>query len=166
MAMKRLGLAGLVMAATVGGAVAQDQGLTGYWSGTYDCAQGLTGINLTIRQGFGVTVEAVFHFYPVPQNPKVPIGCFKMLGRHDPETREFVLESDESQWLEQPQGYVTVNFRGMLGAGGRSMRGQVEGPGCAQFELQRLERPPLAPPACSSALNISGDPMPARTASR
>jgi hypothetical protein len=129
--------------------------VTGYWRGTYGCAQGLTGINLTIRQGFGVTIEAVFHFYAVPQNPGVPTGCFRMLGQYDPATRAFVLESDERQWIVQPPNYLVVNFRGTLGADGRSMRGRVEGPGFTQFDLQRLERPPLAPPACTNALPLS-----------
>jgi hypothetical protein len=154
-------LAGLLAVGTSGGAMAQDQGLTGYWAGSYDCAQGLTGINLTVRQGFGVTVEAVFHFYAVAQNPGVPTGCFRMLGRYDPDTRAFVLETDESQWIVQPRGYVTVNFRGQLGPDGGGMRGQVIGPGCTQFSLQRLERPPLAPAQCTSALNISQLPAPA-----
>ena len=153
--MKRLMLAGLLGATMAGGAAAQDSPLTGYWRGTYDCAQGLTGLNLTVRQFFGDSVEAVFHFYAVPQNPGVPTGCFKMSGRLDPATGEFFLESDESRWLVQPPNYVVVNFRGMLSRDGRAMRGQVDGPGCTRFALQRLERPPLAPEACTSALNLS-----------
>jgi hypothetical protein len=82
-----------------------------------------------------------------------------MSGRFDATSGEFVLESDESRWLVQPPNYIVVNFRGVLGQGGRSMRGLVEGPGCTQFALQRLERPPLAPDACTSALKISGVPL-------
>jgi hypothetical protein len=155
--MKRMALAGIV--ATGLALPAQAQQVTGYWRGTYDCAQGLTGINLTIRQGFGVTIEAVFHFYAVAQNPGVPTGCFRMLGQYDPATRSFVLESDERQWIVQPPNYLVVNFRGALSADGRSMQGRVEGPGCSQFGLQRLERPPLAPPACTNALPLSALPL-------
>ncbi len=154
--MRRIALAGALTVAVAGGAAAQEPRLTGYWRGTYDCAQGLTGINLTIRQSFGTAVEAVFHFYAVPQNPGVPTGCFKMSGRLDPATREFVLESDESRWLVRPPDYVVVNFHGILGADGRSMRGRVEGPGCTQFGLRRLDSPPPAPDPCTTALNISG----------
>jgi len=157
--MRRLALAGVLAATMASGASAQEASLTGYWRGTYDCAQGLTGINLTVRQGFGTSVEAVFHFYAVPQNPGVPTGCFKMSGRLDPNTREFVLESDESRWLVRPPDYVVVNFRGILGRDGRSMRGRVEGPGCTQFGLQRLDAPPPAPDPCTAALNISAVPL-------
>lgn len=154
--MRRVVLAGILSAMAAGSAAGQSIELTGYWRGTYDCAQGLTGINLTIRQGFGSAVDAVFHFYAVPQNPGVPTGCFKMRGRLDPYTREFSLTSDNGQWIVRPPDYVVVNFHGSLGADGRSMRGRVEGPGCSQFDLQRLDRPPLAPLACSDALNLSG----------
>lgn len=168
--MRRLALAG-TLAVTMGAtASAQEASLTGYWRGTYDCAQGLTGINLTIRQGVGTAVEAVFHFYAVPQNPGVPTGCFKMSGRLDPNTREFVLESDESRWLVRPPDYVVVNFHGILGRNGRSMRGRVEGPGCTQFGLRRLDAPPPAPDPCTTALNLSavppGDPGTAPVAAR
>jgi hypothetical protein len=156
--MKRMVLALVLGMVAAGGVQAQDVTLTGYWHGTYDCAQGLTGVNLTIRQGFGTAVEAVFHFYAVPQNPGVPTGCFRMTGRHDPYTHAFSLVSDESQWIVHPPDYLVVNFQGTLGVDGRSMRGRVEGPGCTSFDLQRLERPPLAPPSCTTALNISGMP--------
>jgi hypothetical protein len=153
--MGRIVLAGMLSVAVAGSAAAQNIELTGYWRGTYDCAQGLTGVNLTIRQGMGAAVEAVFHFYAVPQNPGVPTGCFRMQGHLDPGTREFSLTSDDGQWIVRPYGYIVVNFLGRLGADGRSMQGFVEGPGCTQFDLQRLDRPPRAPAACSDALNLS-----------
>jgi len=85
--MSRVVLAGIVTAIVAGSAAAQSVELTGYWRGTYECAQGVTGANLTIRQGFGTAIDAVLHFYAVPQNPGVPTGCFKMSGRFDPYTR-------------------------------------------------------------------------------
>src|SRR5919108_6415326 len=141
--MSRILLAGM-LSVVAGSAAGQGSELTGYWRGTYGCAQGLTGVNLTIRQGSGSAVEAVFHFYAVPQNPGVPTGCFRMRGHLDPKTREFSLTSDDGQWIVRPYGYVVVNFLGPLGADGRSMQGFVEGPGCTQFDLERLDRPPKA----------------------
>ena len=157
--MRRSVSAGILLAlAMTGSAAAQNAGLTGYWRGTYVCAQGLTGINLTIRQGLDSDVEAIFHFYAVPQNPDVPSGCFRMSGRLDPATRAFSLTSDDSRWIVRPPDYIVVDFHGSLGAEGRSMRGRVDGPGCTEFELQRLEQAPPAPLACSDALILSSPP--------
>ena len=153
--MRRLVVAGILSTVVVGSAAAQGVELTGYWRGTYECTQGLTGGNLTIRRGFGTAVDAVFHFYAVPQNPGVPTGCFRMRGRFDPYTREFTLTSDDGQWIVRPPNYVVANMKGTLSADGRSMRGQVEAQGCTHFDLQRLDKPPLAPAACSDALNLS-----------
>src|SRR5919108_1545639 len=106
--MSRILLAGM-LSVVAGSAAGQGSELTGYWRGTYGCAQGLTGVNLTIRQGSGSAVEAVFHFYAVPQNPGVPTGCFKMRGRIDPYTRQFSLKADHNQWLVRPPDYVAAD---------------------------------------------------------
>jgi hypothetical protein len=151
--MSRVVLAGMLSAIMAGSAAAQDVELTGYWRGTYGCAQGLTGVNLTIRQRAGSAVDAVFHFYAVPQNPGVPTGCFRMQGRLGANTHEFSLTSDNGQWIVRPGNYVVVNFHGRLSGDGRSMRGLVEGPGCSEFDLQRLDEPPAAPAACSELLS-------------
>jgi hypothetical protein len=120
--------------------------LAGRWQGTYYCAQGLTGVTLTIR-GTDAHAEALFHFYPVPQNPRVPIGCYTMRGHVD--SSEMVhLDSDESDWILKPAGYVTVNFRGRFSEGRQRITGRVEGPACSTFTMNRAEEAPPAPREC------------------
>lgn len=127
-------------------ASAQDR-LAGRWQGTYYCAQGLTGVTLTIR-GDDQNAEALFHFYPVPANPNVPIGCYTMHGHVDTASGAIDLESDESRWILRPSGYVTVNFRGRFSGGRDRITGRVEGPACSTFIMRRVEEAPPAPKEC------------------
>lgn len=121
--------------------------LAGRWQGTYYCAQGLTGVTLTIR-GDDQNAEALFHFYPVPANPAVPVGCYTMLGHVDTASGAINLESDESHWILRPSGYVTVNFRGRFSGGRDRIVGRVEGPACSTFIMRRVEEAPPAPKEC------------------
>ena len=144
--MIRLVAALLVGLLAMSSASAQDR-LAGRWQGTYYCAQGLTGVTLTIR-GDDERAEALFHFYPVPENPDVPVGCYTMFGNVDTATGRINLESDESRWILRPANYVTVNFRGRFSGGRHRIIGRVEGPGCSTFTMRRVEEAPPAPRAC------------------
>jgi hypothetical protein len=53
------------------------------WQGEYECAQGVTGLTLTLDIGQGGQVRGLFDFYPVAENPAVPHGCFQMSGSLD-----------------------------------------------------------------------------------
>ena len=137
----------LIMILAVAPASAQNR-LAGRWQGTYYCAQGLTGVTLTIR-GTDEHAEALFHFYPVPQNPNVPIGCYSMMGYVDPATETVHLDSDDkTDWILRPANYVTVNFRGRFSDGRQRITGRVEGPACSTFTMRRVEEAPPAPREC------------------
>lgn len=142
-------------ALTAAPALAQGGGLTGYWQGRYDCAQGITGVTLTIRESMDGEAEGLFLFYAVAENPGVPTGCYRLRGRYDPASREVRLVSDETQWLWRPENYVTVNFVGRMEASGGRMRGIVQGPGCTAFDLRRVEDAPPAPEPCVGAMRLS-----------
>lgn len=145
--MIRLVVVLLIAWMTAGAASAQTK-LAGRWQGTYYCAQGLTGVTLTIR-GDDKNAEALFHFYPVPQNPTVPTGCYTMMGYVDPATDTVHLDSDDkTDWILRPTGYVTVNFRGRFSDGRQRITGRVEGPACSTFTMRRVEEAPPAPKEC------------------
>ena len=131
---------------TTSAASAQDR-LAGRWQGTYYCTQGLTGVTLTIR-GDDARAEALFHFYPVAENPTVPVGCYTMFGHVDSASGAINLESDDSHWILRPANYITVNFRGRFAGGRHRIVGRVEGPGCSTFTLRRVEEAPPAPKEC------------------
>lgn len=149
----------LLIALVAATAVSAQNRLAGRWQGTYYCAQGLTGVTLTIR-GDDAQAEALFHFYPVPQNPNVPTGCYTMFGHVDTGTGTINLESDESHWILKPPNYVTVNFRGRFSAGRQRITGRVEGPACSTFILRRVEEAPPAPKECFLELPTVGLPLP------
>jgi hypothetical protein len=137
--------AGYLIARSVPVAAAQSAGqpevvaLSGAWRGSYTCAQGVTGLTLTIEAGpHGVT--ALFDFYAVPENPTVPAGRFKMAGFYDSNARTLTLHPRE--WLRQPPGYLTVGIRAHVDLEWGVMLGSVTGStsetyGCTWVRLRR-----------------------------
>ncbi|MGW3949525.1 protein kinase domain-containing protein [Streptomyces sp. NPDC004752] len=74
--------------------------VVGEWRGSYYCAQGQTGLTLTISQDDG-DLTATFAFYPIASDPDVARGSFAMRGTyHGTRMRLY-----GDHWLEQPEGY-------------------------------------------------------------
>jgi hypothetical protein len=130
----RAAVALLAALLAAGPAAAQDD-LRGTWRGTYVCAQGNTALALTIEPRKDGSLYALFHFEAAPDNPDVPTGCYEMLGRFTPDTRDVVLWP--RRWLQRPPDYVRVGLQGRLSEDGAALEGQVRGPGCAEFRVAR-----------------------------
>lgn len=109
--------------------------LLGVWRGTYVCAQGLTGLMLTVSGSRANVLEAEFAFYPVPENPRVPAGRFRMSGVFDNATQTLHLRP--GQWLERPPGYLTVSLSASVDLEAGEMVGTVSGSGCGPVRLTR-----------------------------
>ena len=119
---------------------------TEFWEGSYDCAQGRTGLTLTLEEaGSPGQVAALFNFYAVPENPRVPVGCFEMSGLLDRRTR--LLDLRAGRWLLRPFTYVAVDMRGTFNADFTRLTGRIAGPGCTGFGLRRVAAPTHLPPA-------------------
>lgn len=130
--------------------VADDDARTviGEWVGTYTCAQGLTGITLTISEASAVSARAHFLFYADPRNTRrVPTGCFTMNGGYDPSTGRLQLKPES--WLLRPGGYQLVGFTGDVDAAGSRFEGGVTRRGCGTFELERRPSPIEVPEQCA-----------------
>lgn len=130
---------------------AAERSVLGAWVGTYTCAQGLTGLTLTIAEATPTSARAVFHFYADPRNPRVPTGCFTMDGHYDPGSNRLRLNGQD--WLLRPGGYQVVSFDGSVDAEGRRFEGTVAGKraplaGCTTFQLARAASPHKPPAAC------------------
>lgn len=82
--------------------------LAGVWTGSYVCAQGETGVQLTIRD-VGSRLWAVFAFSALPENPDVPSGAFEMTGCLL-QGRTVILNA--GRWLDRPGDYEVVHLRG------------------------------------------------------
>lgn len=136
---------------TMEAAGADPRTVLGEWVGTYTCAQGLTGLTLTIAEATPTRARALFHFYADPQNPRVPTGCFTMDGSYDP--TEGSLRLGGKDWLLRPSGYQVVSFTGTVDSEGRRFEGLVTGararlPGCTTFHLARAPSPASPPARC------------------
>jgi hypothetical protein len=99
------------------------------------CAQGETGLTLTVEPGPGSALRALFHFYAGRQNPGVPEGCFEMAGAFDRAGMTVTLRA--GKWLLRPPAYVTVDLSGRIDTGGKHFSGSVIGPNCTIFDLAR-----------------------------
>lgn len=123
--------------------------LTGNWQGTYVCAQGKTGLTLTIDRQDGHTFSGVFQFYPVRENITVPEGCFTVSGRI---RSGGAVDIIGATWIKRPAGYITVDLHGRLGQRGTNMSGTVATPGhgklCSRFDLTRTTTKPSTYDAC------------------
>ena len=119
------------------------------WAGQYRCAQGLTGLILTVSTDTSGQARALFDFHSILENPTLPEGCFEMSGTVT--GRHLVLQP--GAWRRHPQGYVTVGLTGDFGADGR-LAGSVDWPGCTSFSLSRVTTPQaVGPMACSGAIS-------------
>jgi serine/threonine-protein kinase len=103
--------AGTALAATVShrstsSAAANTPVLTGTWTGSYICSQGLTGLRLVVRAARGGTLTGTFSFYALPANPGVPSGEGTITGTYSA-TRTDIRPG---HWIRQPPGYVLVGL--------------------------------------------------------
>jgi hypothetical protein len=131
-------LLALALSSAISGAsLAQDAPTpVGAWDGTYSCIQGKTALHLTIAEGTGGSLTAVFSFGSLLSNPGVPAGRFQMTGTFDPKTDRLKLAPD--QWLSHPPGFVTVGLDGKLACAGSTLVGKVVGgTSCTSFKLSR-----------------------------
>ncbi|TYT25668.1 OmpA family protein [Luteimonas viscosa] len=128
--------------------------VVGEWVGTYVCAQGLTGLTLSIAEATPTSARALFHFYADPRNPKVPTGCFTMDGDYDPGTGRLRLRG--GQWRLRPGGYRMVDFDGHVDAQGGRFSGKVGGAAaCKRFDLGRRPSPAPARAECAIAMPVA-----------
>lgn len=107
--------------------------IAGTWTGTYTCAQGLTGLRLTINNSGGGALTATFVFYAVPSNPGVPSGSFAMTGTYS--ASGLVLNQDH--WINEPSGYSMVDLVAPPPTG-NTLQGTVQAVGgCTSFSVSR-----------------------------
>jgi hypothetical protein len=118
----------------------------GIWAGQYGCAQGMTGLTLTVTSARQSHLRALFHFYADPSEPSVPEGCFAMEGAYDSLSGHVELHA--SDWIERPDGYVTVDLSGEVSSNGDGMSGTVIGPSCTKFALRRVAASARARSSC------------------
>ena len=144
-----LGIA-ISLVVTAGAASAQDEDrYTGEWSGKYVCGQGVTALRVVITATGGGGVRAMAHFFPTPENPRVPEGCFTLTGLFEKNSGQLSLRRE--RWIVRPRNYAMTDFDGTVDADGKNLSGRLSGvQGCASFSLihEAAQRP--MPPACEA----------------
>ncbi len=96
--------------------------VAGRWAGTYTCAQGQTGVTLTLSAEIMGQVEGLFEFYAVASNPSVPSGRYRMRGWY---TVDGLLGLVGTEWIHKPGDYVMVGVLARLAGGGRLLTGTI-----------------------------------------
>lgn len=107
--------------------------LSGRWSGTYECIQGVTALELTLRGNAHGIVHGTFAFAPTPQNPEVLTGRYPVLGRLT--GTSLVLRPIDV--TEMPGSYVPVGIQATVAQDGVRMAGWIEGPSCGAIFVER-----------------------------
>src|ERR1700712_4695208 len=129
-------------------AAAQSRTAGGEWTGKYVCGQGVTGARLILSPDGS---RGVFHFYPLPDNPRVPEGCYQVTGVFNDATGALAIIPGE--WYLKPRGYTGAAFSGTIEAGSQNFSGKINGlQGCASVFLSRAAPPPPLPSGCARGL--------------
>jgi hypothetical protein len=139
--------------------------IQGAWEGRYVCQQGPTGLTLTISGDNPSQLRAIFRFYPVPENPRVPAGEAELTGSFDAAIARLQLKP--GRWIKRPTGYNIIGLTGLLSPDGESFQGAMDAQGCGAITLTRARegappveasvqrRSPGKPRALASAANFA-----------
>jgi hypothetical protein len=126
--------AGLLTAAAPGHAQPTDaSALSGRWNGTYECNQGTTALELTLRGNAHGAVRGTFAFSATAENPEVPAGRYPVLGRLT--GTSLVLRPVDAR--EMPADYVPVGIQAAVAPEDGQFTGLIEGPGCGVVTVRR-----------------------------
>lgn len=120
----------------------------GEWTGKYVCRQGVTGARLILSQDGS---RGVFHFFPLPENPRVPEGCFQVTGVFN--SSSGALAVIPGPWYLKPRNFVSVTFNGTVDERGENFEGKIVGlDGCASVFLSRAAPTQPLPSVCARGL--------------
>lgn len=138
----------LLVAGSVSGAAAQSRSAGGEWTGKYVCKQGVTGARLILSEDGS---RGVFHFFALPDNPRVPEGCFQVTGVFNSGTGALAIIP--GVWYLKPRNYLPAAFNGTVDQRGENFEGKIVGlEGCASVFLSRAAPTLPLPSVCARGL--------------
>jgi hypothetical protein len=130
-------------------ASAQERSAGGEWTGKYVCGQGITGARLILSEDGS---RGVFHFYPLPDNPRVPEGCFQVTGVFNNTTGALAI-LPTGTWYLKPRNYLPAAFSGTVDQRGENFAGKITGlTGCASIFMSRAAPTLPLPSVCARGL--------------
>jgi hypothetical protein len=109
------------------------------WTGTYRCRQGVSAVKLTIDANPFGDATAIYEFGPVPTNPSVPNGSFKMIGSIKGTEERFEAKFEPAEWIVHPPNYYMVGLTVETDGHPRALRGVIDSPSCSEFQAERSD---------------------------
>lgn len=138
----------LILTAAGSQAQAQSRTAGGDWTGKYVCGQGVTGARLILSDDDS---RGVFHFFPLPENPRVPEGCYKVTGVFNNASGGLAIIPGE--WYLRPRNYNGAAFSGIVDERSENFAGKITGlQGCASVFLSRAAPNRPLPSVCARGL--------------
>lgn len=129
-------------------ATAQSRAAGGEWTGKYVCRQGVTGVRLILSQDGS---RGLFQFFPLPENPNVPEGCFQVTGVFN--SGSGALAVIPGAWHLKPRNFVSITFSGTVDERSENFEGKIVGlDGCASVFLSRTPPTRPLPSVCARGL--------------
>lgn len=115
------------------------------WEGTYECVQGPTALRLTLKHAclpdsVGPVCHATgtFEFGPLPQNPNVATGAYRVAGEVKANIHgQLLMIMEPDSWIDQPGNYEMVGFTASTDRERRKLEGRINYSGCGAIELTR-----------------------------
>ncbi len=110
--------------------------LDGVWMGTYQCAQGETGIRLTLTAITDSTFDGIYDFFPICSNyaKDVEVGKYYVTGNND---RYRNIKIFGRQWIWRPLDWFMVDLSGKLF--GDKIEGNIVQQSCGNFKIIKQE---------------------------
>jgi hypothetical protein len=106
--------------------------LSGDWSGSYTCYQGITQLALVIMPD-GEQWSGRFMFGPHKVNKDVPFGSYNITVTEE----DGVYTMHPGAWIDRPDGYVAIGGSGTMSADLTTLSGTLDFDGCETFEATR-----------------------------
>jgi predicted Ser/Thr protein kinase len=105
--------------------------LSGTWSGTYVCSQGVTGVTLQIVASSDQNIGALLQFAVPNSRP----GAYFMRGVFDPSNNRIAMKF--TNWKYQPEGALPADITGTVNFASSELRGTVLQQGCANLSMRK-----------------------------
>ncbi len=110
--------------------------IDGVWMGTYICAQGETGVRLTLNSINQTSFDGIFDFFPICSNydKNVEVGKYYVIGLIDDSGNVRIWGR---QWIWHPLDWFMVDLTGKLI--GNTIEGNIEQQSCGNFKIVKQE---------------------------